>query len=269
MEIYMQSFLRKFVVFFVTISLTAPTLVFAEDELSSSLDEIEEDDAYAMEIWDPLEPVNRGIFWFNDQAYVYVMKPVADGYDYITPKPVQNCISNFFKNLNLPIDFVSNILQAELTQAGKTFGRFVVNTTVGVVGFFDIAQSIGLERSTQDTGLAFARWGIPHGFYLVIPFMGPSSLRDGIGTVADGFIHPIEYPIYLNSFSNTDEWWYLGAAHSARTIDLINRRKDAIETAKEGSLDYYLFLQAAYYQLRYQELHRKSSTGSSNTAVVE
>ncbi|MCC6932303.1 MAG: VacJ family lipoprotein [Deltaproteobacteria bacterium] len=240
------------------------TILSARAEEASSLSLEEEDTSFEQEIWDPLEPVNRGIFWFNDQAYVYVLRPVSVGYDYMLPQFAKTGVKNFFRHLMLPIDFVSNLLQGNFSGAGKSVGRFVINTTVGLLGTIDVAQDHGLPYQGQDLGLAFASWGIPFGPYIVLPLMGPSSLRDALGEGGESFISPLNYPIYyLNSFSSNDELYYTGGVYTLKTMDIINRRRDAIDAAKESSLDYYLFVQTSFYQYRTKAIKGKTDGHSA------
>lgn len=203
----------------------------------------------AQDISDPLEGFNRGIFWFNDKLDVYVMEPVARGYDYITPQPVQKGIGNFFENLRYPKYLVSDLVQFKFAQAAEHTGRFIVNSTIGLVGLVDVAKQIGLEQHEEDFGLALAYYGVPPGPYLVLPLLGPSNVRDGIGRVVDSFLDPIGWVSYTSLDSDSKLAIILGT----KSLDFIDQRAgliEAIETAKESSVDYYLFLQGAYYQHR-------------------
>lgn len=205
--------------------------------------------AFAEDTWDPLEPVNRGIFWFNDKLDIYVMEPVAKGYDYIAPQPVKTGISNFFTNLRYPINLVNDLLQLKFTQALEHTGRFALNTTVGLVGFIDVAKVKGLPEHREDLGITLAYYGVPAGPYLVLPIMGPSNLRDALGRVGDGFADPVFYIDYSSASESTKWTFSLGL----KAVDLIDTRAhmlDAIKAAKEASVDYYLFVQGAYAQYR-------------------
>lgn len=202
-----------------------------------------------LEVSDPIEPVNRGIFWFNDKLDVYFMEPVAEGYDYVVPDPVQRGVGNFFKNLEYPATLLSNLVQLNFTAAGRDTGRFLINTTLGIGGIFDVATEMGLERRKQDFGVALAKLGVPAGPYLVLPIFGPSNVRDGVGRIVDGLAHPFSYFYYADAPAGvSDKVNYIG-----RGIDGIDTRAgllDAVKGAKESSLDYYLFMQGAYYQYR-------------------
>ncbi len=190
---------------------------------------------------DPLEPVNRKIFWFNDQVDVYVLEPIAKGWDAITPEPVQRLLANFFANLDLPLAFVNDLLQGKVRAGASDVGRFAVNSTVGVLGFFDPASSWGLEQHIEDFGQTFGRWGIPPGPYLVLPFLGPSNPRDALGRIGDSAARV--YPFFAPQ----------SASISTTAAELINARAralDEVREAKASALDYYTFVRNAYIQHR-------------------
>jgi phospholipid-binding lipoprotein MlaA len=202
------------------------------------------------EIKDPLEPMNRKIFWFNDKFDIYLLEPVARGYDHITPEPIQKGIGNFFENIKFPKYFVSDIVQGKFSQALDHTGRFVINTTVGLLGTIDVAKEFGLPHHEEDFGIALAYRGVGPGAYIVIPILGPSNVRDGFGRIVDFFLDPFTILGYTNAF---DDDTTTAITWGARTVDAIDTRAgliEAIETAKESSVDYYGFLQSAYYQHR-------------------
>jgi len=190
---------------------------------------------------DPIEGVNRKIFWFNDKVDVWVLEPVAKGWDFVAPDPVQKGVSNFFYNLRFPIYLVNDVLQGKPIDAGKDVGRFAVNTTVGVLGFMDPATGWGMPRSDEDFGQTLGVWGVPIGPYLVLPILGPSSPRDAAGLAAD-------YAFSVTPFF-VDQFILMGA----RVVDAVNERSRYIEEvrdAKEAAFDYYSFVRNAYYQRR-------------------
>ena len=218
------------------------------------------------EIWDPIEPVNRGIFWFNDKLDVYVMEPVARGYDYVVPDPIKDCVGNFFNNLRYPSYLVSDLVQLKFTQAAEHTGRFLVNTVVGLGGIADVATGWGLEFNDEDFGTALAYQGVPPGPYIVIPFLGPSNLRDGFGRIVDSFLSPLYYAGSVGA--SEKEAWIIGV--STRALDLIDQRAgmfEAVKAAKDSSLDYYLFRQSAYYQYRRGLLEYGSASGQLEEEV--
>lgn len=191
--------------------------------------------------YDPLERVNRKIFWFNDKLDVYALEPVASGWNKIAPDIVQRSVSNFFTNLRFPIVAVNNLLQGKAAESASDLGRFGVNTTAGVLGFFDPASSLGLELHSEDFGQTLGRWGVPPGPYLVLPFLGPSNPRDTGGLVADSAASVL--PFFVN------QWVLVGA----RVVDVVNSRSlvlEEVRDAKQASLDYYVFVRNAYRQRR-------------------
>ena len=215
------------------------TLPFTDEDDLSFLDE--EDDV--IEVYDPLETFNRGIFWFNDKAYFYVMKPVAKGWRWLAPEPLQLGIRNFFSNLRAPIRFVNAALQGKFRDSGYELTRFGVNTTLGIGGLFDPAKvHFGIDRKIEDTGQTLARYGVGPGPYLVLPFLGPSNFRDGIGLLGDFY-----FSLVPAVFDSPTSYWI---AISADIINFLSIDKDTYEGIKKDSLDPYLFLRDAYGQYR-------------------
>src|SRR5690349_9104818 len=142
---------------------------------------------------DPLEPLNRGIYKFNDVADHLIIKPAAEIYRDVVPAVVRTGVSNFFSNINDVIVALNSLLQGKVTQAGLDVSRIVVNTTVGVLGIFDVATDLGLEKHNEDFGQTLGYWGIGSGPYFVLPFLGPSSARDSVGLLADWKTDPKTY----------------------------------------------------------------------------
>jgi phospholipid-binding lipoprotein MlaA len=191
--------------------------------------------------YDPLQPVNRKVFWFNDKVDAYVLEPVAKGWDKIAPKPVERSVSNFFTNLRSPIVILNDVLQGKVKNGASDVGRFAVNTTIGILGFFDRATPLGLEQHVEDFGQTLGWWGLPPGPYLVIPIIGPSNPRDGVGLIVDGL--STVYPWFIP--------WY--ASLGMRSVELVNTRAlllEQIDEAKRSSFDYYVFVRNAYLQRR-------------------
>ena len=201
------------------------------------------------EVRDPLEKMNRGIFWFNDKADVYVIEPVARGYRYVMPNPLETGVHNFFNNLRYPVYLVSDLLQFKFTQMLEHTGRFVVNSTVGVAGLIDVGKHVGLPDHEEDFAIALAYHGVPPGPYLVLPFLGPSNLRDAVGLLADAVLNPFYWVGRTDLHDDAQNALIYGST-ALKAIDTRARLLDAVETAKESSVDYYLFVQGAYYQYR-------------------
>jgi phospholipid-binding lipoprotein MlaA len=144
-------------------------------------------------IADPIEPVNRGIFYVNDKLYRWVLKPVAKGYKYVVPEDVRIAVRNFFFNLATPIRAVNTLLQGKFKDKGTELARFGINSTIGMAGLFDAAKDFHLVRKDEDTGQTLGVYGLGNGFYLVLPILGPSSARDTVGLAGDTFLDPTTY----------------------------------------------------------------------------
>jgi phospholipid-binding lipoprotein MlaA len=194
---------------------------------------------------DPWEGINRKMFVFNDKLDVYALEPAATGWSKVTPLRVRTSISNFFSNLRFPIVTANDLLQGKVLAAGNDIGRFAVNTTVGVLGFFDPASGWGLERRDEDFGQTLGVWGVPSGPYLVIPLLGPSTVRDAAGQAVD--VAFAVTPWFVDT-------WILVAA---RTFDAVDERSlylQEVRDAKASALDYYAFVRNAYLQRRNAQL---------------
>lgn len=167
---------------------------YAEMLQSGSLDDYDSEPVAS--IADPIEPWNRFWFHFNDIFYIYIAEPVYNAWVFITPHQLRSGLKNFFSNLLFPMRFINNILQFRFMEAGVEFGRFIINTTT-TIGFADVARGhktvVPVDPSGEDFGQTLGRWGIGHGFYIVWPFIGPSSLRDTVGRVGDLFADPLFY----------------------------------------------------------------------------
>lgn len=210
---------------------------FEEDEFLF-LDEDEE----ILDVYDPLETMNRGIFWFNDKLYFYLLKPVAKGYRWVMPDPLMLGINNFFSNLASPMRIINAGLQGKFSDAGNELTRFAVNTTIGIGGFFDTAKDhFNLKKKEEDTGQTLGYYGIGPGPYLVLPFFGPSSFRDGVGLFADS---RMDLTYYL--WEDRDYW----AAVVLKTVNRVAVDKDTYEGIKKDALDPYLFIRDAWTQYR-------------------
>ena len=145
-------------------------------------------------IKDPIEPINRAFFQFNDKLYFWVMKPIAVGYSFVTPEPVRIGVNNFFYNLSFPVRFINCLLQGKGLAASDEVVRFFINSTVGMAGFLDVATNkLEIKKNEVDLGLTFGRWGMGPVFYINWPILGPSTLRDTVGFAGDAFLYPISY----------------------------------------------------------------------------
>jgi phospholipid-binding lipoprotein MlaA len=190
---------------------------------------------------DPWERFNRQVFAFNDGFDRFVLKPAAKGYAAVLPHAFRLCISNAFSNVGEIRNAVNDILQVKPVGAGTDTGRLAINTTLGMFGCFDVATKMGLERRNEDFGLTFARWGAGTGPYLVLPILGPSDVRDGIGLVPDLYTNPVSYvhPVY-------DRYIYSVGS----VIDTRANLLDATDLIDRTALDRYQFTRDAYLQRR-------------------
>ncbi len=220
------------------------------------------------EAWDPIEPVNRGIFWFNDTFDVFVAEPVARGYNFVMPDAVQSSVTRFFRNLAWPSFFIDDLVGLDFEKAGLHTGRFLINSTLGVGGLFDVAAEFGLDHRQTDLGLVLGQYGVGAGPYLIIPFLGPSNLRDLFGTTVDSYVDPLTLATYSDLADNDKTAVFFGG----NGLRLINRRTsllEAVDSAKEGALDYYTFVRSSYHQNREGAIKGEEVNGDALVDVGE
>lgn len=193
-------------------------------------------------IADPLEPFNRAMFAFNDKVYFYVLKPVVRVYRHV-PEPARISIGNFFSNLRAPIRMVNSLLQLKLVDAGNELLRFGINSTVGIGGLFDPAgRYLGIRRVDEDLGQTLGHYGVGHGFYLVMPFLGPTSLRDGVGGFVDAW--------YLDPVLYVEDTAVATGLIVLDKVNAVSLDRDTYETIKREAFDPYTFIRDAYAQRR-------------------
>lgn len=191
---------------------------------------------------DPWEGLNRKVDTFNHFGDKWLVRPVAVAYDFVTPDVVDDGVTNMFHNLREPITIVNDLFQLKFKKAGKDTGRLLINSTVGLLGFFDVAAKAGLEREVEDFGQTLGYWGVPPGPYVVLPFLGPSSLRDGLSLFPDSALNPISTPVTAIDHELT-QYSVLGGYY----VDL---RADLLDADDLISGDRYIFLRDAYLQNR-------------------
>jgi len=201
-------------------------------------------------IADPLEPINRAFFLFNDRFYFWVLKPVATGYKTVIPQGVRVCVRNFFSNVSTPIRLVNCLLQAKFECGGTEAIRFALNTTIGIVGLFDPARTeFQIEKRETDLGVTLGVWGIGPVLYFNWPILGPSSLRDTVGYVGDLFLDPTNYLITSTPINLAIKSYY--------QVNETSLTLGEYEDFKEASLDPYIALKDAYYQYRQNKIMGK------------
>lgn len=195
-----------------------------------------------IEEYDPLQPFNENVFSFNRQFDRFILKPAATAYDWVIPNPVRRSIKNAFDNLGMPRRVVNNLLQAKFRETGRELARFLINTTVGVAGLFDVAKAVFvLEKSDEDTGQTLGVWGVGHGPYLILPLLPPLSVRDGVGAVVDLALDPLNYVLPVAA---------LGGMTAGKTVNERSVNLELYENVEETVLDLYSAVRNAYLQRR-------------------
>ena len=214
-----------------TIGLARQLLLLASLALLSTVSLASEED-------DPWESVNRPIFTFNDTLDTYALKPLAQGYQYVTPDPLEEGVSNFFGNLGDVKNLANALLQGKLEEAGIDTARVLFNSTIGVLGLFDVASRMDLKHSNEDFGQTMGAWGLDSGPYVVLPLLGPSTVRDAFGKIPDTFVEPYRY---VND---------VPVRNSARGLDVVDTRASLLSVEKLIIGDKYVFVRNAYLQDR-------------------
>jgi phospholipid-binding lipoprotein MlaA len=192
---------------------------------------------------DPLEPMNRAIYKFNDAVDKVAVKPVAKGYVKVVPPPIRMGITNFFGNFRDVTTAANGLLQGKFKQAASDAGRVGVNTTMGLLGVFEVATRLGFPRHEEDFGQTLGYWGVKDGPYLVLPFLGPSNFRDALGLIPDFWLTDPQFYVFHDA---PGSWISLGVRY-------INARANLLEVEKvfrEAAFDEYSFLRDAYLQRR-------------------
>ena len=202
---------------------------------------------------DPFESTNRQIFAFDQQVDRYLVKPSAEAYVDVVPEPARNGMHNFLTNLDLPVTFANDVLQGEVTRGSQTFGRFAINSTIGIGGILDLATPMGIPYHSEDFGQTLGVYGVPEGPYLVLPFFGPDPPRDLAGQVADVFLDPFTY-VKLREHG----WYSFGRAYFS-LLDLRSRNLGTLEGIERSSVDYYASVRSLYRQLRNNEIRNGKS----------
>ena len=219
----------------------------------------DEDDPFDDEDWlddelstvaDPLEPVNRFFFHFNDKLYFWILKPTATGYAFIFPKGLRISVRNVFANLLAPARVINNILQGKVPESGVELGRFAINSTLGILGLFDVAKdTYNMEASEEDLGQTLGFYGSGPGFYINWPVLGPSNVRDSIGRFGDAFVDPLNY-LAGNFYVRAGIW-------TGEKVNYTSLTLGDYELFKETALDPYAAVRDAYQQFRQGAIENK------------
>jgi phospholipid-binding lipoprotein MlaA len=216
-------------------------------------------DTGATEVWDPLEAPNRFIFSLNRAVDLIAFRPLAVFYRDWMPEPAQKGLRNVLDNLGEPVTALNEVVQGSPGRAATTIGRFLVNSTIGIAGIFDVASSMGMSKTKEDAGktVGYLAGVEPEngGFYLVLPVIGPSNARDGVGLAIDGAADP--FSIVMFSISSTAGWIATGARYGATAIDMRSRTLFALDDLEKNSVDYYAALKSAYTQQRADLIRQK------------
>lgn len=197
--------------------------------------------------YDPLEDVNRGVFAFNDMLDRFFLRPIAWGYGKVLPERAKTAVRHFFRNLGSPARFANDALQGTADDAGTTLARFLINSTVGVGGLFEVAEDWGLPYKPSDFGTTLHTYGVNAGPYLVVPFLGPTTARDGVGLIVDSALNPLTWLVDATT---------IGAALGGRIVSTREQLIEPIDEMRKSSLDFYATLRSAYYQDRATDLRK-------------
>ena len=198
---------------------------------------------------DPLEPFNRYIFEVNRFIDIMALRPLAEVYVGIVPEPGRDAVRNFLDNLKTPVILANDVLQGEMSRAATTSGRFLTNSTIGILGLFDVAAHFGLEKHDEDFGQTLAVYGVGEGIYLVLPLLGSAPPRDAVGTFVDGYFDP------LNLWArNTDRDWIPITRYAVDAIDFRGRNLEAFDEIERTSIDLYATVRSLYRQRRADEI---------------
>ncbi len=188
---------------------------------------------------DPWEPFNRRVYVFNDYLDRYFLKPVAKGYQTIAPQFIEDGVHHMFSNVGEVSNILNSLLQAKFVNSAESGGRFIVNSTIGLLGFFDVASRMGLQQHDEDFGQTLGYWGVGSGPYLVVPLLGPRTIRDGVGSMADSFTDPVSEGID-----------HVPTRNQALGVRVVDMRAQLLRAEELVTGDRYIFIRDAYLQRR-------------------
>jgi phospholipid-binding lipoprotein MlaA len=215
-----------------------PNLLDEEENADEAVAEGQE-----VSVYDPLESMNRFFFEVNDRLYIWMVKPITRGYSWVLPQELRDSLGNFYLNIGFPVIFLNSVLQGDLATMSIVVQRFVINSTLGILGLVDVAATeFDLGPRRADFGQTIGRWGIGEGVFLYWPFIGPSNMRDTVGLTADFFFKPLPY-IY-------DDLLIDLAVYSAERVNVLSLNPDLYEDLKRYSLDPYVAARQVYTEYR-------------------
>jgi phospholipid-binding lipoprotein MlaA len=217
------------------------------------------------EPWDPIEGANRMVFSINRAVDMIAIRPMTVVYRDWVPEPAQKGVHNVVENLGEPVTAINEVVQGEPARAATTLGRFLVNSTIGIAGLFDVASRMGLKKTKEDMGKTIGYYaGVEPengGFYIVMPLIGPSNARDGVGMAIDATVDP--FNIVTFAISSNVGWIAAGARYGAEAIDMRTRTMYALDDLEKNSVDYYAALRSAYTQQRADVIREKRAKTDS------
>jgi phospholipid-binding lipoprotein MlaA len=223
-------------------------------------------DTGAAEVWDPMETPNRFMFAINRTVDTIAVRPMAVLYRDWMPEGGQKGVRNVLDNLGEPVTAINEVVQGQPGRAATTLGRFIINSTVGIAGIFDVAAAWGMPKTKEDMGKTIGYYAGPGvepengGFYLVLPVIGPSNIRDGVGMAIDGSMDP--FSLVTFSINRTVGWIAAGARYGANVVDYRSRTLFALDDLEKNSVDYYAALKSAYTQQRAELIRvKREKTG--------
>ena len=234
--------------------------VFAGSDGSVNLNDKEDSNKKTAEVKDCFEKINRGVFAFNQGLDKIFFKPVAKGYRYL-PKPIRSGTSNALSNLSNVVTIPNNILQGQIKEAGINTLRFSINTTLGIAGIFDVASYYGLNKlEKEDYGQTLGTWGVKEGCYFVLPVLGPTTVRDSIGSLANFSGGDAWYNVTVNNntkyFENSDYYY----SRLTAGVDFRAKNLEAFESLEKNSLDLYASVRSLYLQDRNRKINNVNKT---------
>jgi phospholipid-binding lipoprotein MlaA len=254
------SFYRRLIVFLAALTLVAGCASQPKPAADGWSESGEQEFAEVDTENDPLELLNRFTFAFNMALDTLVFQPVAATYRFVLPVKVRDSVRNAMRNLRSPLILINDVLQGEMERAGTTLARFLVNSTVGILGLFDVAADMGYVFHDEDFGQTLGAHGVGEGFYLVLPVLGPSSARDGVGMLVDYYLDPVNYAADAADIED-----FLLVRTAVEGIDTRARNLDTIEDLKRDSIDFYARVRSLHRQSRINEINNGEAPEDSPT----